>query len=171
MRLTTCSSRRRAGWDTIFPTSVVVKGARDMHVLALVTQKGGSGKSTLAVGLAVAAMAEGERVALIEADAQGTVSKWKDRRAHPFPRVERVADPTDIEQVVARLKADGIWLAIVDTAATNNALALRAIALADFCLIPARPTPADIEAAIPTLIALRRLGRRVAFVVNTTHPR
>ena len=36
--------------------------AQDMYVLALVTQKGGSGKSTLAVGLAVAAMENGERV-------------------------------------------------------------------------------------------------------------
>ena len=44
-----------------------------MYVLALVTQKGGSGKSTLSVGLAVAAMQRGERVALVEADAQGTI--------------------------------------------------------------------------------------------------
>ena len=44
-----------------------------MHVLALVTQKGGSGKSTLSVGLAVAAMEREQHVALIEADAQGTI--------------------------------------------------------------------------------------------------
>ncbi|WP_157791069.1 ParA family protein, partial [Bradyrhizobium elkanii] len=46
-----------------------------MYVLALVTQKGGSGKSTLAVGIAVAAMANGERVAIVDADPQGTISK------------------------------------------------------------------------------------------------
>jgi chromosome partitioning protein len=142
-----------------------------MHVLALVTQKGGSGKSTLAVGLAVAAMANVERVALIEADPQGTISKWKERRANPYPRVERIADSAEIEPLIVRLKTEGIWLAIIDTAATNNALAMRAIAQADFCLIPARPTPADIEAAIPTLIAIRRLGRRFAFVLNQTPPR
>ncbi len=56
-------------------------------------------------------------------------------------------------------------------AATNNALALRAIAKADLCLIPARPSPADIEAAIPTLIAIRRLNRRFALVLNQTPPR
>src|SRR5206468_9936339 len=64
-----------------------------MYVLALVTQKGGSGKSTLAVGLAVAAMENGERVAFVEADPQGTISKWKERRENPYPRVDRVADP------------------------------------------------------------------------------
>lgn len=142
-----------------------------MYVLALVTQKGGSGKSTLSVGLAVAAMQRGERVALIEADVQGTISKWKERREEPYPRVECVADPADLEPVISRLRAEGIWLAIIDTAATANRLAMRAIGSADFCLIPARPSPADIEAAIPTLIAIRRLDRRFAFVLNQTPTR
>jgi len=142
-----------------------------MYVLALVTQKGGSGKSTLAVGLAVAAMEDGDRVAFLDADPQGTISKWKERRGHPYPRVNRVADPAEIEQALSRLEAEGNWLAIIDTAATNNAMAMRAIAKADFCLIPVRPSPADIEAAIPTLIAIRRLNRRFAFVLNQTPPR
>ncbi len=142
-----------------------------MHVLALVTQKGGSGKSTLAVGLAVAAMTSGERVALIEADPQGTIAKWKERRAGSYPRVERILHPGDIDQVLLRLEAEGVWLAIIDTAATHNALAMRAIARADFCLIPARPTPADIEASIPTLIATRKLNRRFAFILNQTPAR
>ena len=142
-----------------------------MHVLTLVTQKGGSGKSTLAVGLAVAAMADGERVALIEADPQGTVTKWRERRANPYPRVERISEPGDIEQVLSRLEAERVWLTIIDTAATHNTLAMRAITRADFCLIPARPTAADIEAALPTLIAIRKLGRRFAFILNQTPPR
>ncbi|WFU43721.1 AAA family ATPase [Bradyrhizobium sp. CB82] len=142
-----------------------------MYVLALVTQKGGSGKSTLATGLAVAAMQRGERVALVEADAQGTISKWKDRRENLYPRVACLADPAEIEPLIARLRAEGIWLAIIDTAATNNRLAMRAIANADLSLIPARPSPADIEAAVPTLIAIRRLNRRFAFILNQTPTR
>ena len=142
-----------------------------MYVLALVTQKGGSGKSTLAVGIAVAAMGNGERVAIVEADPQGTISKWIERRGHPYPRVVRVADPAEIEGALVSLEAEGIWLTVIDTAATNNALAMLAIARADLCLIPVRPSPADIEAAIPTLIAIRRLNRRFAFVLNQTPPR
>jgi chromosome partitioning protein len=142
-----------------------------MYVPALVTQKGGSGKSTLAVGLAVAAMENGERVAFVEADPQGTVSKWRERRSNPYPRVVRVSDSAELEKTLSRLEAEGIWLAIIDTAATNNGLAMLAIARADLCLIPVRPSPADIEAAIPTLIAIRRLKRRFAFVLNQTPPR
>jgi chromosome partitioning protein len=148
---------------------VVIRDAQEMYVLALVTQKGGSGKSTLAVGIAVAAMENGERVAIVEADPQGTISKRKERRGHPYPRVVRVADPAEIAGALVSL--EGIWLTVIDTAATNNAQAMRAIARVDLCLIPVRPSPADIEAAIPTLIAIRRLNRRFAFVLNQTPPR
>ncbi|MDA9498131.1 nucleotide-binding protein [Bradyrhizobium sp. CCBAU 11357] len=142
-----------------------------MYVLALVTQKGGSGKSTLAVGIAVAAAGNGERVAIVDADLQGTISKWVERRGHPHPRVVRVADPAEIEGALVSLEAEGIWLTVIDTAATKNALAMRAIAKADLCLIPVRPSPADIEAAIPTVSAILRLNRRFAFVLNQTPPR
>ncbi len=37
-----------------------------MQTIAFATQKGGSGKSTLAIGLAVAAMARGHRVAVLD---------------------------------------------------------------------------------------------------------
>src|SRR5437016_13903555 len=104
-------------------------------------------------------MENGERVAFLDADPQGTISKWKERRDNPYPRVDRVADPAELERALSRLEAEGIWLAIIDTAATNNALALRAIAKADLCLIPARPSPADIEAAIPTRSEERRVGK------------
>ena len=112
-----------------------------MYVVALVTQKGGSGKSTLAVGLAVAAMENGERVAFVDADPQGTISKWNERRGDAYPSVVRVADPAELEGSLFRLQAQGIWLAIIDTAATNNGLAMRAIAKADFCLIPVASEP------------------------------
>ena len=140
-----------------------------MYVLALVTQKGGSGKSTLAVGLAVAAMENGERVAFVEADPQGTISKWKERRGSPFPRVVRVADPAEIEGALVRLEAGGSGL-------RSSILPPRTM---HWPCAPSRgpilPDPGASEsgrlAAIPTLIAIRRLSRRFAFVLNQTPPR
>ncbi|WP_461328143.1 nucleotide-binding protein [Bradyrhizobium barranii] len=111
-------------------------GNAGMYVVTLVTQKGGSGKSTLTVGLAVAAMEDANRVAVIEADSQGTVSSWRQRRTNPYPRVDRVADRVEIERAIPRLRAEGVRLAIIDTAATNNNLSSCAISVADFCLIP-----------------------------------
>jgi chromosome partitioning protein len=137
-----------------------------MHAVVLATQKGGSGKSTLTIGLVIAAMEEGQRVGVIEADPQGTISKWGARRANPNPRIERVRSGVDIERALAHLRRDGFTLAVIDTAATDNALTVSAIGAADLCLIPARTSPADIEAALPTLNTVRRLNKRFAFVLN-----
>jgi chromosome partitioning protein len=137
-----------------------------MHTIVLATQKGGSGKSTLAVGLAIAAMDEGHQVGIIEADPQGTIANWGRRRANPKPRIEQASSGMAIERALLYLRREGFSVAIIDTAATDNVLSTSAIGAADLCLIPARPSPADIEAALPTLGTARRLDKRFAFVLN-----
>jgi len=142
-----------------------------MYAIVLATQKGGSGKSTLAIGLAVAAMDAGERVGVIDADPQGTISNWSRRRTNPNPRIERAGSGAAIERALIDLQRDGCTVAIIDTAATANAVSTEAIGVADLCLIPARPSPADIEAALPTLGTVRKLDKRLAFVLNQTPAR
>jgi chromosome partitioning protein len=142
-----------------------------MHTIGLATQKGGTGKSTLAIGLAIAAMDDGQRVGMIDADPQGTVSNWARRRDNPKPRIERAVSGMAIERAVLNLRRDGFTVAIIDTAATDNVLSLVGIGAADLCLIPARTSPADIEAALPTLGAVRRLNKRFAFILNQTPAR
>jgi chromosome partitioning protein len=142
-----------------------------MHSIVLATQKGGSGKSTLAIGLAIAAMDDGQGVGVIEADPQGTISNWGRRRTNSKPRIERADSGMAIERAILHLRRDGCTVAIIDTAATDNALSTDGISAADMCLIPARPSPVDIEAALPTLSTVRRLGKRFAFILNQTPTR
>jgi chromosome partitioning protein len=142
-----------------------------MHAIVFATQKGGSGKSTLAVGLAIAAMDAGQSVGVIDADPQGTISGWGRRRTNPVPRIELADSGTAIERAIVRLRGGGSTVAIIDTAATDNVLSTSGIGAADLCLIPARPSPVDIEAALPTLIAVRRLDKRFAFILNQTPAR
>jgi chromosome partitioning protein len=142
-----------------------------MRTIVLATQKGGAGKSTLAIGLAVAALEDGQRVALIEADQQGTISNWARRRALSEPRIDRVGSSIEIERALLVLNHNGFALTLVDTPATNNVLSSRAIGAADLCLIPARPSPADVEAALPTLATVRKLDKPFAFVLNQTPAR
>jgi chromosome partitioning protein len=142
-----------------------------MHTVVLATQKGGSGKSTLAVGIAGAAVADGHRVAIIDTDPQGTVSHWGRRRTVPEPHIQRVSSGIELDRVLLALKRTGFTLAIIDTPATHNALSLSAIKASTMCLIPARPSPADIEAALPTLGAIRKLGKPFAFILNQAPPR
>jgi chromosome partitioning protein len=139
-----------------------------MQTIVLATQKGGSGKSTLAIGLALAAIQAGHTVRLIETDSQGTLSSWQSRRIYAEPMVEPVYSAGEIEQRLQSLDHSGVTLTIVDTAGGVSAATAAAIRYADLCLIPARPSVADIEATASTLSIIRAWNKPFAFVLNQT---
>jgi chromosome partitioning protein len=142
-----------------------------MHTIALVSRKGGTGKSTLTIGLAGAAIEAGHRVCVLEADPLHTVSNWRARRSQAQPIVQTVREGYDLVQRVRGLPERGITLTIVDTAGGWSEPWNGAVEAADLCLIPARPSLADIEAAAPALAAIRAAGKPFAFVLNQTPPR
>ena len=139
-----------------------------MQTIVLATQKGGSGKSTLAISLALAAIRAGHNVRVIETDTQGTLSNWKRRRPYAAPVVEPVYAAREVEQRLQSLGREGVTVAIVDTAGGISAATNSAIRYADFCLIPARPSIADIEATAPTLSVVRAWHKPFAYVLNQT---
>ncbi|MGY4628363.1 nucleotide-binding protein [Bradyrhizobium sp. USDA 4486] len=139
-----------------------------MHTIVLATQKGGSGKSTLAIGLALAAKQAGFTVRLIETDPQGTLSNWARRRNNDDVVVEPIYHAADFAPRVKMLADSGLQVAIVDTAAGLSAVTTAAIRHSDLCLIPSRPTVADIEATVSTLSVARAWKRPYSFVLNQT---
>jgi chromosome partitioning protein len=139
-----------------------------MYTIVLATQKGGSGKSTLAIGLALAAIQAGHNVRLIETDPLGTLSNWQRRRVYAEPTVEPVYVAADLEPRLQALADSGVTLTIIDTAAGISAATTAAIRHADLCLIPARPSVADIEATAPTLSIARAWEKPFAFILNQT---
>jgi chromosome partitioning protein len=116
-------------------------------------------------------MGAGHKVCLLEADPLGTVSNWRRRRNSAEPTEETVLDGYLLFHRVQALAHRGVILTIVDTAGGWSDACRGAMAAADFCLIPARPNPADIEAAAPTLAAVRESGRPFAFVLNQVQAR
>ena len=139
-----------------------------MQTIVLATQKGGSGKSTLAIGLALAAMEAGHAVHLIETDPLGTLSNWQSRRTDAAPIVEPVYNALEIEPRLQALQRGGMTVVIIDTAGGISAATTAAIRYSDFCLIPARPSIADIEATASTLELARIWRKPFAFVLNQT---
>jgi len=85
------------------------------HLLPECCQLLGLIAQTLSIGLAVAATEDGERVCMLETDAQGTVSNWGIRRANPDPAVERIADRFQLERALRMLVRRSYTLAIIDT--------------------------------------------------------
>ena len=141
-----------------------------MKAIAFVTQKGGSGKSTLCINLAIAAEEAGRSVCILEMDRQATVSDWAESRAADGPEVAQI-DTAQVDAVMKTLKGAGYDFVFIDTPGVDSAGTLSAIRAADLCLIPCRPTPADLRAFKPTLAAVYRLDKAFAFVLNQAPPR
>lgn len=141
-----------------------------MRTITLVTQKGGAGKTTVAASLAVAAAEAGERVVALDLDPQGSLAAWGDNRAEDAPAVDRLGPDrlADLPQILAALGAQGFTLAVLDTAGVASTGGNLAMQAADLALIPARPSRLDLQATMPTIETLMRLGMRdrFAFVLN-----
>ena len=141
-----------------------------MNIIAIVSQKGGTGKSTLAFSLAVAAEQRGIRTSVIDMDPQGTTKKWYGRReADGGPEVNAL-NASQLTAAMPLLKKQGIKLVIIDTPGADTPGVTAAIQAADLCLIPARPSVADIEASAPTVSAIHRLGKSFSYVLNQCPP-
>lgn len=118
--------------------------------------KGGSGATTTCRELAVAALQDGRKVALIDLDGQGGLSRWWNRRTSPAAEGEapRVA-PELLQLTAAQIPgaAKGLRqrydVVIIDSPPSVHET-IRAVAAAcDLALIPARPTVDDLDAVGP----------------------
>jgi chromosome partitioning protein len=141
-----------------------------MKAIAFVTQKGGSGKSTLCINLAVAALEAGRSACILEMDRQATVSDWAESRVADGPEVAQI-DTAQVDGVMKKLRGAGYDYVFIDTPGVDSAGTLSAIRAADLCLIPCRPTPADLRAFKPTLATVYRLDKAFAFILNQAPPR
>lgn len=137
-----------------------------MRTLVFATQKGGCGKSTLAAGIALAARQDGNLVRLLDTDPQATLSNWQHRRSAHDLVVEAVQDAVEIEPQLRKLRREGVDLAIIDTSAGMNAATRTAILCADLCLLPTRPSIADLESTVLTLRVVKAARRPFAFILN-----
>ena len=143
-----------------------------MRTITFTSQKGGVGKTSLAASLAVAAQQAGETVIALDLDPQGSLAAWGDERKAEAPAVDRLG-PDQIAQlpsILAALAAKGFTLAILDTPGISNTAAHLSMQAADICLIPARPSRIDIVATWPTVEAVKRIGRPMAFIINQAPP-
>ncbi|EIZ81895.1 partition protein [Methylobacterium sp. GXF4] len=141
-----------------------------MRTITLVTQKGGAGKTTVAASLAVAAAEAGERVIALDLDPQGSLAAWGDSRTADAPAVDRLGPDrlSDLPKILKALGQEGYTLAVLDTAGVASTGGNLAMQVADLALIPARPSRLDLQATMPTIETLMRLGMRdrFAFVLN-----
>ncbi|HET6198348.1 MAG TPA: ParA family protein, partial [Acetobacteraceae bacterium] len=137
-----------------------------MHVLVLASQKGGAGKTTLSRHLAVQAEHAGDGpVILIDADPQGGLASWWNRRQATTP-VFFTSNLDDLPQHLARARQGGFRLVIIDTPPQATTLIRSVVRLADLVLIPTRPSPDDLDAVGRTIDIVEEASKPMIFVVN-----
>jgi chromosome partitioning protein len=129
-----------------------------MPVLTVATQKGGTGK-TLVCQVLICALAGELRIAALDADPTGALSRWA-ARAYEGPPFEVIAetDETRLAHLIAA-KAESADLVIVDTAGFGNRAASVAMTSADAVLVPALAGEADITEAERTVRLAEGLAR------------
>jgi chromosome partitioning protein len=131
-----------------------------MKTIVLASQKGGAGKTTLAAHLAIAAeKAEGSPCVLLDTDPQASLAAWWNGREAETPAFA----PATLKELPSKLKAleaAGYAFAFIDTPPAITESIRAVVALADFVLIPTRPSPHD----------LRAIGRTVELAAEARRP-
>lgn len=134
------------------------------------TQKGGSGKTTLAINCAVVAAGKNKKILIVDMDRQGSAESWYQDRESENPQLIKIEAP-DLEKALNLAKTKNFDFVIIDTPGRDEPAQAAAIRVSDFCIVPCRPSPADMKATPPTVETIRRLGKPAFFVLTQTPPR
>ena len=141
-----------------------------MKVISFVTQKGGSGKTTLAINCAVvAASGRNRRAVIFDMDPQASAENWFQEREASEPQLIRVS-AAELPKAID-LAAKQFDFVFIDTPGRDEPAQASAIMQSDFCVIPCRPSPTDLQATPATVATIKRLGKPFAFVLAQTPPR
>ncbi len=121
-------------------------------IIAVVNQKGGTGKTTVSMNLAGALARRGRRVCVIDADPQGTATRWAASApdADPFPAsvLGLSAAGGKVHREVRKIVGDYDFVLIDCPPAADSPVPQSALLVADLCLIPVIPSPPDLWATI-----------------------
>jgi chromosome partitioning protein len=146
-----------------------------MKTILVASSKGGVGKTTIASHLAAQSALAGQHTVLVDADPQGSSTRWAQRRA-ALPSAVLPLDGSGGKAWRRQLPAD-TGVVVVDAAAGAMAGDLGAfLERADAVVVPILPSTLDIEATVPFLDTLARHPRvrrgelRVGLVGNKLKP-
>lgn len=140
-------------------------------VTAVTCFKGGSGKTTVLANLAVAGLRAGQRVLVVDADRQGSLTFWLDRRRNrPVAPIDGQAVEVREAPALIRQLRPAYDLILIDMAGRDEAAVTEVMREADFCIVPTRPSTLDADAAQRTVDALERMGRPHGVLITQAPP-
>lgn len=142
-----------------------------MFVVAVVSQKGGSGKTTLTGHLSVQASICGHGpVAIVDTDPQGSLAAWWNERETSEP-VFVQTNLQDLRGHLDNLRQAGIKMVMVDTPPAITSAIHDVISVADYVVVPTKPSPHDLRAVGATVKLVQACNKPMVFVLNDASPR
>ncbi len=145
-----------------------------MKTVLVASSKGGVGKTTIATHLAAQSAVAGQRTVLVDADPQGSSTRWAQRRAG-MPTAVLPIDGTRRNWL--KLVPDGTQRIVIDGAAGQMGADLESyLDQASAVIVPVLPSALDIEATVPFLNTLAKHPRvrkgqlPVALIANKLKP-
>lgn len=141
-------------------------------IITVAAAKGGVGKTTLTLNLAAAAEAAGHGpAAMIDMDPQGSLSHLYNRRRRDGGPVILACPDGRLPEAVAAAARSGIRLVVIDTPPAFLDMTRACVAVADLVVVPARPSPLDLEAVGPTIDIVEGAAKALVLVLNAAKPR
>ena len=124
------------------------------QVISLVNQKGGCGKTTVSMHLAgaLARRSNGMKVLVVDADPQGTATRWaasaNDEEPFPASVVGLAAANTKVHREIQKFADDYDYIVIDCPPSADSQVPQSALLITDVALVPVIPSPPDLWAAI-----------------------
>jgi chromosome partitioning protein len=140
-----------------------------MNVLVFASRKGGTGKSTLAAHLAAHVAKPSRPTLLIDADPQGSLSLWYERRGQEEMALKRGS--RSLAASLAAAKREGNAWTFIDTPPNRSPAVIEAIRHATLVVIPTRPSLFDLAAVRDTIDLAQELRKPYAVIFNAAPAR
>lgn len=140
-----------------------------MYIVAVVAEKGGVGKTTIALELAVSAVSDGQKVAVIDVDPQSTASQWNDRRQAEFPWVI-ATHAVRVAATLRQAKEQHIDIVVIDTPPHSGSDVVQAAGQSDLVVLPVEPHLFSLETVTKQAALLRAANDPLCFYVINKAP-
>jgi chromosome partitioning protein len=144
------------------------------QIITIAQQKGGTGKTTIAAHIAVSFAQTGRRVAIIDIDPQGSLSRWHALREKKFgigyTGLYFVASSGwRIEGVINNLQNKMDYI-IIDAPPHTETESKSAIRASNLVIVPMQPSPTDLWATEATINFAKSENIPAKILINRYNP-
>jgi len=144
-------------------------------IIAFSNQKGGSGKSTLTANMAVLWSNSGYKVAVIDADAQKSLTYWLTERKKYYGENDIGIDSYQFEvrnltEELKNIKRKYDFI-LIDSPPSITFETIQIVKAANGLFVPVQPSPLDLMATLPFLQIAKQERKNPIIILNRVMPR